>query len=173
MQKLPIQTQDSVKSCVIFMFLCSNLHKFITWVTTTTVQSPVCLTCQFYAFFTLLLCFNEYIRQLKNCYLHTLIILYVLYAAQDNTSSISTTQASQNVGHPCYIRQYNIQSGQYIYNLGNKSERHVRAQPSNLLPIAFWLNLLAAILSLNFICSSPANITQNETFSQCKTGSPL
>lgn len=44
---------------------------------------------------------NALIKKIKRfCSLYTLTILYTLYAARDNSSSLSATQASQQVGQP-------------------------------------------------------------------------
>lgn len=49
------------------------------------------------------LCFNKYINKQKKFYfLHTFIILCVLYAAQDISSSLNAEQVSQKFGHPCF-----------------------------------------------------------------------
>lgn len=54
---------------------------------------------EFYGFFALLFFFLINKRQ-KFCYLDTLIVLYILYAAQDNYSLLNAAQASQGVVHP-------------------------------------------------------------------------
>lgn len=40
------------------------------------------------------------------CYLYTLTVLHILYAVQDNSSSLNEAQASQKAGHPCVSQWY-------------------------------------------------------------------
>lgn len=40
------------------------------------------------------------------CYLYTLTVLHILYAVQDNSSSLNEAQASQKAGHPCVTRAW-------------------------------------------------------------------